>query len=1100
MQDRQWRGLCIGLVLVGLLTTPLAGAGPSLFEMSGIEGGLVVQIGLEDGAEGLGGEGLAALRVSDSYVVHGLDADPRNVARVRASLRQQGVYGKVSVDTFDGTHLPYVDNLVNLLVVAQAERSVPPQEIVRVLAPRGVALIPSGSDLQASGLKCEELAGDWCKCVKPVPGEIDEWPHYLNGPDNNAVAADTVVGPPRHMQWVAGPEWTRNHHKLNSLSASVTAQGRLFYIVDEATAANMDVPGKWVLAARDAFNGTMLWKKPLASWAWHKLGFRSGPPQVSRLLVADRAHVYAPLGLSEPVSTLDAVTGRTLMTYEKTAGAEEMILVDGHEVRDILLVLTGSPVAEQATEHPAFNDWYQFPNRKTLVAVNGRTGEVLWEWPAGDRVPRPETLASDGKHVYLQIADGVVALDLEKGESAWTYGDIAKKKRHELNFGRYTLVVSDGVVLCNLSGTVSALSAESGAELWQRQAASHGFHEPLDIFVIDGLVWLGASRPDAVAPPAVNDFNQGIDLHTGEVKIERPVIAELQTAGHHHRCYRERATARYIVTGKRGVEMMDLTGDEHFRANWVRGTCQFGLIPANGLIYAPPHSCGCYMETKLRGFNALAADRPVLSQSARIVADDARLEKGPAFAMASATATEGAGGTSSEDWPTYRHNPLRNAVASTDVPTDLRQTWRANLGGRLTQPVIAGGKVVVASIDQHTVVALDERDGHVVWTFTCGGRVDSPPTVYQGRVLFGSADGRVYCVNLDDGALIWRFMCSPMDMRTMAYNQIASLWPVHGSVLVFEGILYCAAGRSTWLDNGIYLYALDPFSGALLHTRHYRSRHPEFGGNKDKAEEGHNTRIDQNVTDYKTFLQSDRSDSFSMAAGAVSDVLVSDGKDVFLRQVRFNATLEPQEEMARHLFSTSSLLDDKENHRSHWMLGTGDFSRVPVAYSWIVNSAGAQRRGYGLTVPYGVIMAYDDQAVWGVHRNGKANASYTLFRRENAPLLEGAQGLPDFRQLSDGERPYPYVWKKPLRLRPRALLKSGAHLFLGVTPTGIPEDDPHAAYEGRKGGSIRVVDAESGGEVADYPLDSPVVWDGMAAAHTRLYLATEDGAVLCLGK
>jgi hypothetical protein len=30
---------------------------------------------------------------------------------------------------------------------------------------------------------------------------LDEWGHYLHGPDNNAVARDTVVGPPRRFQW-----------------------------------------------------------------------------------------------------------------------------------------------------------------------------------------------------------------------------------------------------------------------------------------------------------------------------------------------------------------------------------------------------------------------------------------------------------------------------------------------------------------------------------------------------------------------------------------------------------------------------------------------------------------------------------------------------------------------------------------------------------------------------------------------------------------------------------------------------------------------------------------------------------------------------------
>jgi len=48
----------------------------------------------------------------------------------------------------------------------------------------------------------------------------------------------------------------------------------------------------------------------------------------------------------------------------------------------------------------------------------------------------------------------------------------------------------------------------------------------------------------------------------------------------------------------RGLEMFDLHGDDHYRNNWVRGTCQYGFMPANGLIYAPPHACACYMQAK----------------------------------------------------------------------------------------------------------------------------------------------------------------------------------------------------------------------------------------------------------------------------------------------------------------------------------------------------------------------------------------------------------------------------------------------------------------------------------------------------------------------
>ena len=163
---------------------------------AGVEGGLIVHVGCA------GGRLTAALRGSDSFLVHGLDTDPQTVAQARRHFGSRGLYGKVAVDTFDGRRLPYVDNLVNLLV-ADDLGSVPREEVLRVLAPRGVAMIGG------------------TKTVKPWPDAIDEWTHYLHAADNNALAQDTVVGPPRHMQWLAGPTWTRHHHSDKGTNPTV---------------------------------------------------------------------------------------------------------------------------------------------------------------------------------------------------------------------------------------------------------------------------------------------------------------------------------------------------------------------------------------------------------------------------------------------------------------------------------------------------------------------------------------------------------------------------------------------------------------------------------------------------------------------------------------------------------------------------------------------------------------------------------------------------------------------------------------------------------------------------------------------------------------
>jgi outer membrane protein assembly factor BamB len=998
-------------------------------------------------------------------LVHGLDVNPENVQKAREYIRSVGLYGKVSIDHWKGRSLPYIDNLVNL-VVLEAPGDVPRAEVMRILAPKGVAYI--------------KRDGKWSRIIKLWPKDIDEWTHYLHGPDNNAVARDKVVGPPRHMQWLGSPRWARNHHKLCSISSVVTAQGRIFYIVDEASAANINLPSKWSIVARNAFSGIKLWQKPMASWAWHGIRFRSGPPQVTRLLVVSRDRLYAPLGLNAPISAMDTVTGNTLRTYSDTTGAEEIVLVNG-----ILLILKGSPVAEQAVKHAAFASRFQLPNQKTIMAVKVETGETLWEWSDPESKPMPETLGSDGKRVYIQVGEGVVCLDLNSGERLWATGERRKNQgRKNVTYGKHTLVVSDGVVLCKLSGKLTALSAEKGQKLWECEAGG-GFHSPLDIFVIDGLVWQGLHVSDSVAPPAVNDFCEGRDLRTGEVKRTNTVMVDLQTAGHHHRCYREKATEQYIIAGKRGIEMMDLVGDNHSRNNWIRGACQYGILPANGLIYAPPHVCGCYMESKLRGFWALAAERT----EAREVSEDKRLEKGPAYGKQAKDKSE-----DKESWPQYRHDSLRSGIAGTVVPTKLRSAWRVDIGGRLTPPVVAGGKVLLCTLDEDAVYALDERSGKVIWRYVVGGRVDSPPAVYRDMVLFGSTDGRVYCLRLSDGELIWRFLAAPADLRTVAEDRVESLWPVHGSVLILKGVAYFSAGRSTWLDGGIYLYGLDPATGKVVYKTHFESQHPKFGEYKDQAKPEHITKISQNTTDYKTFLASDLSDSFSMAGGTVSDVLVSNGTDVFLHHVRFDAKLKRQNRMSRHLFSTSSLLDDSENHRSHWVLGTGDFSRIPVAYSWIVNRPG--KRSPTIAVPAGLLMVYGDRGLWGVKIKGDAKGGYSLFQKDNTPFSATEESLPDFRKIPRNQVDR-CIWTSDLPVRPRAMLKSGDHLFMGVMPVGISQDDPHAAYEGRKGGKIWIASAKDGRKVTEYELGSPVVWDGMAAAHGRLFMSTTDGSVFC---
>ncbi len=170
------------------------------------------------------------------------------------------------------SRLPYADNLADLIVV-EDRNTVPEDEIMRALCPGGVAFEKDGQH--------------WKKSVKPWPAEIDEWTHFLHGPDNNAVAHDSIVDVPRQWKWLVSPQYARAHEQSAGVTACVTTQGRMFYIVDEAPAADIRIPSQWKLVAREAFNGVVLWKRSILQRINQMRRLRSGPSEMAFRLAAE---------------------------------------------------------------------------------------------------------------------------------------------------------------------------------------------------------------------------------------------------------------------------------------------------------------------------------------------------------------------------------------------------------------------------------------------------------------------------------------------------------------------------------------------------------------------------------------------------------------------------------------------------------------------------------------------------------------------------------------------------------------------------------------------------------------------------------------------
>ena len=603
----------------------------------------------------------------------------------------------------------------------------------------------------------------------------------------------------------------------------------------------------------------------------------------------------------------------------------------------------------------------------------------------------------------------------------------------------------------------------------------------------------------------------GHDPFTGKIIKEFP--ADVKVHWFHHRCYPSKATGNYLLTARNGTEFIDLDAQHWKPHHWVRGGCIYGVMPCNGMTYAPMSSCGCQLEAKLNGFNALASG-PVPQPTKADLSPKARLERGPAYGKAKGPAA------GSADWPTYRHDKGRSGAGTAVVSPGLRQGWQTKLGGRLSAPTIAAGKIFVAAVDAHTLYALDAKTGRALWSHTAGGRIDSPPTYYKGLALFGSADGYVYALRAADGALAWRFRGAPLDRRMMAWEQLESAWPVHGSVLVHEDVLYCTAGRNMYLDGGLRFLRLDPATGELLGETVMDDTDPESGEDMHLA-----------------YLKKTQGNNMPVAH---SDILSCDGEHIWMRSQKITCdgerleiglqpvTEQPNEDF--HLFCQNGFLDDSYFFRSYWTYGR----RVTGGYGGWLKA--------GNLVPSGRILCFDDERVYGFGRKSEymANSSvveYQVFAadkqvtkeaidrvakvereinsRSNQKNVAASDWLARRFYADKGLSAANFQWTldQPSVLA-RAMAVAGDTLFIAGPPDIVDErrafhqpDEAEIqaklkrqadALEGRSGGQLWAFAKADGKLAARYALDTIPVFDGMAAAGDSLYMTTVDGRVIRL--
>jgi hypothetical protein len=339
-----------------------------------------------------------------------------------------------------------------------------------------------------------------------------------------------------------------------------------------------------------------------------------------------------------------------------------------------------------------------------------------------------------------------------------------------------------------------------------------------------------------------------------------------------------------------------------------------------------------------------------------------------------------------------------------------------------------------------------------------------------------------------------------------SFEQVESVWPVSGSVLVQDGIVYCIAGRSMFVDGGLRFVKLNADTGELIAERVLDERDPISGENLQRYVEVRNMPV------------------------GLPDILSSDGKRLYMRSQVMDldgnraevslvqakgsdaARAALQKGAEAHLFSPTGFLDDTWWHRSYWVYGRS-----------FAEGAGGWPQA-GKVAPSGRILSVDDDTVYGFGRKPfyyqwRTPLEYHLFASPRVPEIvrdpiadPGGKG--NAKQAKRRRVQHPeYRWTRQLPMLVRAMVKAGDKLFIAGVPDVVDEEeafrrvgDPEletklaaqdAALAGDQGALLWAVSAATGEQLSERKLDSMPRFDGLIAAAGRLYVVTEDGAILC---
>ena len=743
-----------------------------LLEQHRVENGVVLQIGIDDDIT-------RQLATGPRALIHCLERSAETVSEARSRLRKHSSADLV-VEHWTRATLPHADNLVNLVVVND-NTLVPSSEVERVLRPGGVAL-------------CRKQ--DTFKLFeKPAQSSTDEWTHQWHGADGGLTTEDQQLGIPTGLQWLSGPLFAMAGRK-SSTQTLVSVSGLNFYVtqnVDENVGKPVESMDQY-LVATDAYNGMIRWKR-----RWNG-PFVSGNGETNPRMIASPEMLYA-VSAENKVVGIDPQTGIQQAEHMSKHTIEKIVLNDG-----MLLLLSKEQVSAVSANLTA---------HKWTYAGSGLSGLTI--------IDNHAFVLSSGRSSDGRFQHDLICLNTNDGKSVYE-----KNTQPEVSAARVRInFATPEFVALQAHGSLHMFESKSGKHLWTKSTEARPGKTYVDEryvghFLRNGLVWMLMQN----SPRESEGQNVWVGLNPRTGKQ----VKQLETQGPWPQtatpakmgCQVLIASDRYIMIPRQSTFVDFETGEKH-SFKFTRGGCGLGFVPANGLLYSHPHACGCFSEA-IRGFMGMHSKSPTKLRS-KTLSEDERLTVYRAPTVPNKEVP-------TRQWSTHRGDGRRGAFLPVELSQNLKKNWSIRIaeptrsisgkawqlrtGNSVTAATVRRNTAYVSDVNAGRLVAVDLISGKEQWEFQASGRVDSPPTIAQGKCVFGSHDGYVYCVDAKSGSPVWKYLAAPADRRIIAYSGLESAWPVAGATLVRDGNVYFAAGRAPDADGGIEVIGLKLDTGKAV--------------------------------------------------------------------------------------------------------------------------------------------------------------------------------------------------------------------------------------------------------------------------------------------